>query len=120
MGIVHHANYLVWMEVGRVELVRSLGVSYGDMEETHGLYLSVIHASCRYVFPARYDQMVCVETNVEALTPRGIEFGYEIRLEDSGKKLAEGTTRHIWLNRELRPTRLPEQFLALLSGELIS
>lgn len=110
MGVVHHANYLVWMEVGRVELVRSLGFDYKELEETEGLYLSVIEVTCRYRYPARYDQEIIVQTQVLRSTPRVIEFGYEIRSADRDQLLAEGLTRHIWLNREWRPSRLPDRY----------
>ncbi len=109
MGVVYHANYLVWMEIGRVELVRSRGFAYKTLE-AEGLYLSVIEANCRYLFPARYDQEVIVETKVVKSSLRGIEFGYRILSAAPERLLAEGLTRHLWLNREMRPTRLPEQY----------
>ena len=109
MGVVYHANYLIWMEVGRVELVRSRGFAYKTLED-EGLYLSVIEANCRYLFPARYDQEVIVETTVNKSSLRGVEFGYRILSVEPERLLAEGFTKHLWLNREMRPTRLPEQY----------
>jgi acyl-CoA thioester hydrolase len=109
MGVVYHANYLIWMEVGRVELVRSRGFAYKTLED-QGLYLSVIEANCRYLFPARYDQEVIVETTVNKSSLRGVEFGYRILSAEPERLLAEGFTKHLWLNREMRPTRLPEQY----------
>lgn len=114
MGVVYHANYLVWMEIGRVELVRSLGVAYKDLEEKEGLCLAVIEASCRYLRPARYDQEIIVETEVANATARTVEFAYRIRPADSERLLAEGTTRHMWLDREFRRARLPERYHAAL------
>jgi acyl-CoA thioester hydrolase len=110
MGVVYYANYLVWMEIGRVELVRALGLPYKDMEETAGLFLAVTEASCRYLSPARYDQEIVVHTELVKSTARGIEFGYGIRSADPERPLAVGITRHMWLNREWRPTRLPERY----------
>jgi acyl-CoA thioester hydrolase len=110
MGVVYYANYLVWMEIGRVELVRSRGFDYKNLEQTEGLYLSVIEASCRYLHPARYDQEIVVSTEVVKSSSRVIEFGYEIRSVDPDRLLAQGSTRHIWLNREWRPARLPERY----------
>ncbi len=72
MGVVYHANYLVWMEIGRVELVRSLGLDYKRLEESEGLYLSVIEVTCRYRRPARYDQEVVVQTEIAKATSRVI------------------------------------------------
>jgi len=117
MGVVYHANYLVWMEIGRVELVRSLGLNYKELEEKEGLCLAVTEASCRYLAPARYDQEIIVSTEVAKSTPRGIEFVYQIRTEDPECLLAVGSTRHMWLNRDWRPTRLPERYHVALSVE---
>lgn len=110
MGVVYYANYLVWMEIGRVELVRSRGFNYKDLEQSEGLYLTVIDASCRYVYPARYDEEIIVETEVTKSSSRVIEFAYRIILAETDKLLAEGSTRHIWLSRNWRPARLPEHY----------
>ena len=109
MGVVYHANYVVWMEVGRVELCRAGGLPYKEIEEA-GLHLAVIEASCRYIAPARYDDEIDIETAIEKATPRGIEFAYSMRNAVSGQLLAEGRTRHLFLGDGLRPTRLPERF----------
>src|ERR1700743_3416622 len=79
MGVVYYANYYVWMEIGRVEYVRSRGVSYKDLEEKEGLFLAVIESQCRYLAPARYDQEIVIETSVASANSRVIEFAYEIR-----------------------------------------
>ena len=118
MGVVYHANYLVWMEIGRVELVRSLGINYKDLEEREGLCLAVIEARCRYLYPARYDQEIVVATEVAKSTSRGIEFAYHIRSVESERLLAEGLTRHMWLNREFRPASLPARYQAVLSSSV--
>jgi acyl-CoA thioester hydrolase len=114
MGVVYYANYLVWMEIGRVELVRATGFHYKELEETEGLYLAVIEACCRYLYPARYDEEIVVHTEVSKSSARGIEFSYEIRCADPERLLASGWTRHMWLNRQWRPTQLPEQYHAAL------
>jgi acyl-CoA thioester hydrolase len=113
MGVVYHANYLVWMEIGRVEYVRSLGANYKDLE-SQGFYLSVVGVNCRYLHPAKYDQEIAVETQLVNTNPRIVEFGYEIRLAGSGKLLAEGSSRHMWLSRDRRPTRLPAKYQEVL------
>src|SRR3984885_9711306 len=115
MGVVYYANYLVWMEIGRVELVRARGFQYKELEQTEGLYLSVIEAACQYRYPARYDQEIIVETVVSKLSSRGVEFAYNIRSADPDRLLAQGHTRHIWLSRDLRPAVLPERYRAALS-----
>src|SRR5262245_58596109 len=70
MGVVYYANYLIWMEIGRVELCRRLGVRYRDMEEQDGVLLTVAEVSCRYHFPARYDEEVAVHTSITQATSR--------------------------------------------------
>ena len=114
MGVVYYANYLVWMEVGRVELVRSLGLQYKHLEHSAGLYLSVVEANCRYLYPARYDQEVVVETRIVKASSRMVEFGYRMSSVEPERHLAEGFTKHIWLNREWRPCSLPEQYRSAL------
>jgi acyl-CoA thioester hydrolase len=110
MGVVYHANYLIWMEIGRVELVRSRGFNYKDLEKAEGILLSVVEAQCRYLSPARYDDEICVQTEIRRANARLIEFGYEIRCATDDRILATGSTRHIWLNREMKPARLPEKY----------
>jgi acyl-CoA thioester hydrolase len=115
MGVVYHANYLVWMEMGRVELCRTMGARYRDLEEQEGVLLTVAEASCRYHAPARYDDEVTVETSVTRATSRLIEFEYRITSAESGVKLATGSTTHVFCNRELRPCRLPRKYWAAFS-----
>lgn len=114
MGVVYHANYLVWLEVGRVELVRAHGLPYKDLEQSEGLFLGVIEVNCRYLYPARYDQEILIDTRVTKSTVRAIEFAYELRTEGEGRLLVEATTRHLWLNREMRPARLPQRYASVL------
>lgn len=114
MGVVYYANYLVWLEIGRVELVRSRGFDYKAIEQAEGLHLSVVEARCRYIHPARYDQEIVVQTEVAKASSRAIEFAYQIRSADPDRLLAQGSTRHIWVNRDWRPARLPEPYHNLL------
>ena len=110
MGVVYYANYLVWMEVARVELCKALGFRYRDMELEDGVLLAVVEAQCRYLYPARFDEEVIVETRVAAASSRLVSFSYEMRLADGDRKLATGSTRHIFCNRELKPVRLPAKY----------
>jgi acyl-CoA thioester hydrolase len=112
MGVVYYANYLVWMEVGRVEYCKAAGFNYRDMETEDGVMLAVAEARCRYSFPARFDDDVVVETWIAEANPRMVTFGYEMRLAAGGKKLAAGETRHIFCNREMKPCRMPEKYRA--------
>ena len=112
MGVVYYANYLVWMEVGRVEYCKALGFRYKDMELEDGVLLAVVEAQCRYLFPARFDEDVIIETHVAEANSRIVSFAYEMRLLN-GRKLATGSTRHIFCNREMKPVRLPAKYRAL-------
>ncbi|MGP8242932.1 MAG: acyl-CoA thioesterase [Bryobacteraceae bacterium] len=111
MGVVHHANYLVWMEVGRVELCKSLGFNYRDMERDDGIYLVVAEATCRYRAPARFDDEVIVKTWVESANKRIVVFAYEIRSGD--RVLATASTRHVFVSRQMERTRLPQKYYSL-------
>ncbi|MGO9096786.1 MAG: acyl-CoA thioesterase [Bryobacteraceae bacterium] len=107
MGVVYYSNYLVWMEVGRVEYCRAAGFNYRDMEEEDGVLLAVVEAQCRYLHPARYDDEVIVRTQVRKAGPRGVQFGYEMRRAADGRLLATGETKHLFCGRDLKPTKLP-------------
>ena len=110
MGVVYYANYLVWMEVGRVEYCKACGFEYKQMEMEDGVFLAVAEARCRYASPARFDEEVVIRTWVEEAHPRMVRFAYEMRLSADGRKLATGETKHIFLGRDLRPCRLPEKY----------
>jgi acyl-CoA thioester hydrolase len=113
MGVVYYSNYLVWMEVGRVELCKACGFNYRDMERDDGVLLAVAEANCRYSWPARFDDDVIVKTWIEAAGTRMVKFAYEMRLAADDRKLASGYTRHIFVTRELRPARLPVKYHAM-------
>ena len=111
MGVVYYANYYVWMEVARVDFCDAVGIRYRTMEIEEGIFLAVTESSCRYVNPARYDETVTIETKLADASARAVSFEYVMNCD--GRRLATGRTRHIFLNRELRPTRLPEKYRAL-------
>ena len=120
MGVVYHANYLVWMEVARVEYCRQAGFRYKDLEGDHGILLAVTEVGCRYLSPARYDDEVEVETVLTRAHHRAVTFQYEMRTVhaegdgEKGRRIASGHTSHMFLNREMRPTALPMQFRGML------
>ena len=117
MGVVYYANYYVWMEIGRVELVRSLGIDYQAMERDDGLLLSVVESQCRYMSPARYDQEIVICTDIASANTRLVEFRYEIKDEATHQLLAHGATKHMWLNREFKPTKLPDRYLQIIKQD---
>ncbi len=110
MGVVYHANYLVWMELGRVEYCRSVGVRYRDMEQEDGILLTVAKAECRFVYPARYDEEIAVETSISKAHSRLVAFHYRMKKADSGRLLAEGETMHVFCDRALQPRKLPLKY----------
>jgi acyl-CoA thioester hydrolase len=108
MGVVYYANYLVWFEVGRADLLRSLGWTYREMELA-GVSLPVIEAHCVYQRPARYDDEIEIRTTGRLLSPVRMEFDYDvIRIQD-GTVAATGKTTHAALDASGRPCRLPER-----------
>ncbi len=111
MGVVYHGNYFTWFEVGRVELLRSLGHSYVALE-AEGCGLPVIEATCRYRQPARYDDLLTLETAVKALRGPVVVFAYVLRRD--GVLLAEAETRHVAVDRAMRPRRLPQIYYEAL------
>jgi len=113
MGVVYYANYLVWMEVGRVDLCKACGFNYRDMERDDGIFLAVAEANCRYRSPARFDDEVIVKTWIEKAGTRMVVFAYEMRLAGTGRALATGYTRHVFVSREMRPTHLPPKYRAM-------
>jgi acyl-CoA thioester hydrolase len=84
------------------------------MERTEGLLLSVVESQCRYVAPARYDQEIVIAAEIASSNARVVEFRYEISDAKTRQLLARGATKHMWLNREFRPVKLPEKYLAMI------
>jgi len=118
MGIVYYANYLVWFEIGRVELLRSLGLAYSQLETDHQCILPVVEATCRYRSPARYDDEILIETRPSLLRGSVIKFGYRLlRKGKAGEKptlLAEGETVHVVCDDQLNRKPLPAEHEAAL------
>lgn len=113
MGIVYHANYLPWCEIGRTELIRRLWRSYADLEE-QGVLLAVTEVSLRYHAPAKYDDLVRVVTTLDQVRSRGVSFNYEIlRVDGDGtKRLVSARTELIAIDRGGAPVRLPPELIA--------
>jgi acyl-CoA thioester hydrolase len=119
MGIVYYANYLVWFEIGRVELLRSLGLAYSQLEKEHECILPVVEASCRYRSPARYDDEILIETRPALLRGSVLKFAYKIyrKSVQEGKErelLAEGETVHVVCDDQLNKKPLPEHYVEAL------
>ena len=113
MGVVYYANYLVWMEVGRVEFCKARGFNYKDMELDDGIFLAVAEANCQYRHPARYDDEVIVKTWIDKVNSRMVTFAYEMRRAEDHRRLATGFTKHVFVSKAMRPTQLPERYFTL-------
>jgi acyl-CoA thioester hydrolase len=114
MGVVYHANYFIWFEVGRTDLLRAAGWTYREME-AEGLSLPVIEAHCDFKQPARYDDEIEVRTTGELMSPVRVAFNYEIVRPLDGELLATGRTVHATLDRTGRPSRLPDRVRGLFA-----
>jgi len=110
MGVVYHANYLVWFEVGRVELIRALGVEYKQMETEDDCHIVVVDAHCRFRKSAKYDDVLKIRTRISDTQNRTISFSYEVLRESDRQTLATGETVHVICGRNGRPKLLPEKY----------
>jgi acyl-CoA thioester hydrolase len=110
MGVVYYANYFVWFEVARTDLLRTLGWTYREMESS-GVRLPVIEAQCDYRRPTRYDDEVEIRTSVRVASAVRLEFSYDVTVKGQDGTVAMGRTRHAAVGRDGRPCRLPDRIL---------
>ena len=110
MGVVYHANYFVWFEVGRVELMRGLGFEYKRMESEDDCFIVVAEASCRYRESAKYDELLRVRTRIAQTGNRVVKYAYEILRDSDDKLLATGETTHVICGRDGKPKQLPHKY----------
>jgi len=110
MGVVYHSNYLIWFEVGRVELMRALGFDYKQMEIEDDTYIVVADVHCRYHHPARYDELLIVRTRILEAKNRVLKFGYELFRQEDQKLLASGHTTHIACSRAGQVKHFPDKY----------
>jgi acyl-CoA thioester hydrolase len=112
MSVVHHSNYIIWFEAGRVEFMRRAGIPYDEVERS-GIYLTVSEVHARYLASARFGDTVVVRTRLSELRSRGVRFDYEV-IGNAGKLLVDGYTRHICIDHSGNVARIPEPLLAQL------
>lgn len=115
MGVVYYANYLVWFELGRVEVLRAVGLSYKTLEADHGCILPVVEARCRYCAPARYDDEILIETSPALLRGTVLKFAYQVyrkpaKESEERELLAEGETVHVVCDEHFQRKPLPEHY----------
>ena len=111
MGVVYHSNFIIWFEVGRVELLRQLGFRYRDMERDHDCHIAVVDVRCRFKSPAYYDDEVVLRTRLANVRGSVLHFTYQISRADD-TLLAEGETTHIVVNAKMEKTSLPEIYVS--------
>ena len=116
MGVVYHANYIVWCELGRTEYIRQCGMSYAELER-HGTKLAVTDITLRLHASARYDEIVRITTRLDALRSRAVEFSYEITRPADGARIATASTTLTSLSAEGRVVSLPASVKALLERD---
>ena len=114
MGIVHHANYLIWFELGRSEFCRARGFSYLEMEEKENALMVVAESYCRYKSPAFYEDILIVRTSLAEVKSRSLRFVYEIIRPSDSILLAEGETLHIVTDVNKKIRSLPEIYKSKL------
>ena len=109
MGVAYHAHYLVWFELGRTELMRSLGCAYGLLEDREGILFPVIRIGAHYLASARYDEELDLETRLVSLGAARVRFEYRLTRQSDFGLLATGFTEHAAVGRDGRPRRLPAE-----------
>jgi acyl-CoA thioester hydrolase len=116
MRVVHHSKYFEYFEMGRSDLIRALGLPYGDME-AKGIFLPVIAADAKFIKPAQYDEILIVETSIREMPVVTMTIDYRILRENKQECIAEGRTVHGFLNAKTgKPTRAPKEFLQLFNN----
>lgn len=118
MGVVYHANFIVWFEVGRVELLRKLGFRYRDLEREHDCHIAVADVKVRYKSPAFYDDEIIVRTRLTNLRGSMMHFSYEVIRPADNTLLAEGETTHIVVNAKFEKTSLPENYVSAFKAAI--
>ncbi len=116
MSVVYYANYLVWFEIGRVELLRQVGFDYKRMEIEDDCWIPVVEASCRYKSPARYDDILTIETEVAVLRGSILKFQYRILRAEDEYLLAEGETVHVVTDSKMQRKALPAKYVEGLNS----
>jgi acyl-CoA thioester hydrolase len=110
MSVVYHSHFIIWFEVGRVELLRQLGFIYRDMERQHDCHIAVVDVRCRYKAPARYDDEVIIRTQLKNVRDSLLHFTYEVVRAADGAILADGETTHIVVDSNFNRVPLPATY----------
>ncbi len=117
MGVVYHANFAIWFEVGRVELLRQLGFDYSQMEQQDNCHIPVVDLRVRYKAPAQYDDEIVVRTELKNVRATLLHFSYEVLRERDRMLLATGETMHIIVDDKFERRPLPEKYMKAFSRQ---
>jgi len=110
-GVAYYANYLRWFEIGRTELLRDYGFDYADFEK-YGIIAPVVEVHCNYKYPARYDDIVVIKTNIGKIGNSSIKFNYEIVRKKDNKLLADGYTVNVFVDKKkMKSVKIPSVIL---------
>lgn len=116
MKVVYHSNFIIWFEVGRVEMLRELGFAYRDVERDDDCHFAVVDVRCRYKSPAYYDDDLIIRTTLKNVRGSMLHFTYEVLRAADQTLLAEGETNHIVVNSKFEKTVLPEKYAAAFAA----
>ncbi|MFI5105511.1 MAG: acyl-CoA thioesterase [Terriglobales bacterium] len=117
MGVVYHSNFVIWFEVGRVELLRQLGFEYKTMEKEDNCHIPVVDLRVRYKAPALYDDEIVVRTRLANARTALLHFVYEVMRASDGTLLATGETTHIIVDDNFQRRSLPEKYMKAFGGK---
>jgi acyl-CoA thioester hydrolase len=116
MGVAYHSNFVIWFEVGRVELLRQLGFEYSQMERQDHCHIPVVDLRVRYKAPAQYDDEIVVRTELKNVRGSLLHFSYQILRERDRALLATGETMHIIVDEKFERRSLPEKYIKAFTG----
>jgi acyl-CoA thioester hydrolase len=117
MGVVYHSNFVIWFEIGRVELMRHLGFRYRDMEQFDNCHIPVAELRIRYKVPAYYDDEILVRTRLTQVHRSLLRFRYHVLRAGDETLLAEGETTHLVVDGQLKRRSLPQKYVTAFSGD---
>ena len=120
MGVVYHSNFVIWFEVGRVELLRQLGFEYSQMEQQDNCHIPVVDLRVRYKAPAQYDDEIVIRTELKNVRSSLLHFSYEVFREGNRALLATGETMHIIVNDKFERCPLPEKYVKAFGRQIQS
>lgn len=112
-GVVYYARYLEWFEIGRTEILRKNGITYAELEKK-GYFAPVVEVKINYKAPAKYDEIILLETEIAKIGSSSIRFNYKVFRKEDMKLLAEGYTVNVFINKAMKPVQVPDKIKKLV------